>query len=101
MVVSLRARGLSIGALTENLVGRRGKTLFHIIIFFLIALAMGVFVHIIATLFSPQFYPESVLPSSLMIVSALVVGLGRYRYKWGLLPLTATALVILIGLVGA
>ena len=31
MVVSLRARGLSIGALTENLVGRRGKTLFHII----------------------------------------------------------------------
>ena len=101
MVVSLRARGLSIGALTENLVGCRGKTLFHIIIFFLIALAMGVFVHIIATLFSPQFYPESVLPSSLMIVSALVVGLGRYRYKWGLLPLTATALVILIGLVGA
>ena len=101
MVVSLRARGLSIGALTEDLVGRRGKTLFHIIIFFLIALAMGVFVHIIATLFSPQFYPESVLPSSLMIVSALVVGLGRYRYKWGLLPLTATALVILVGLVGA
>lgn len=101
LVVSLRARGLSIGALTENLVGRRGKTLFHIIIFFLIALAMGVFVHIIATLFSPQFYPESVLPSSLMIVTALVAGLGRYRYKWGLLPLTATALLILVTLVAA
>ena len=100
MAVSLRGRGLSIGAITENLVGPRGKTLFHIIIFFLIALAMGVFVHIIATLFSPQFYPESVLPSTLMIVIALVAGLGRYRYKWGLLPLTLTGLVVLVALVG-
>lgn len=48
LAVSVRARGLSIGKITESLVGVRAKTLFHIIIFFLIALAMGVFVHIIA-----------------------------------------------------
>ena len=53
LVISIRARGMSIGKVTENLVGSRGKTLFHVIIFFLIALAMGVFVHVIAVLFFP------------------------------------------------
>ena len=57
LAVSIRARGLSIGKVTESLVGPRAKTLFHAIIFFLIALAMGVFVHIVATLFSPEFLP--------------------------------------------
>ena len=63
LVVSIRARGMSLGKVTENLVGPRGKTLFHLVIFFLIALAMGVFVHVIAVLFSPDFYPQAVLPS--------------------------------------
>ncbi|NIS00414.1 MAG: carbon starvation protein A, partial [Gemmatimonadetes bacterium] len=46
LAVSIRARGLSIGKVTESLVGPRAKTLFHAVIFFLVALAMGVFVHI-------------------------------------------------------
>ena len=82
LVVSLRARGASIGKVTESLVGRRGKTLFHLVIFFLIALAMGVFVHIIATLFSPDFYPESVLPSGVLIAIALGAGLTARRRAW-------------------
>ena len=64
LAVSIRARGLSLGKVTESLVGRRARTLFHLLIFFLIALAMGVFVHIVATLFSPAFYPQSVLPTA-------------------------------------
>ena len=52
LAVSLRARGMSIGKVTESLIGQRAKTLFHIVIFFLIALAMGVFVDIIALLFT-------------------------------------------------
>jgi carbon starvation protein len=99
LAVSLRARGLSIGKITENLIGVRGKTLFHIIIFFLIALAMGVFVHIIATLFSPEFYPESVLPSTLLIGIALAFGIGMYRRQWGLVPLTAAGFVVMVILV--
>ena len=57
LAISIRAGGVSIGKVTESLIGRRAKSLFHIIIFFLIALAMGVFVHIIGELFSPDFYP--------------------------------------------
>ena len=76
LAVSIRARGLSVGKVTESLVGHRGKTLFHAIIFFLIALAMGVFVHIIAVLFSPDFYPESVLPSSVLMGMALAMGIA-------------------------
>ena len=83
LAVSLRAHGMSIGKVTENLIGKRGKTLFHLVIFFLIALAMGVFVHIIATLFSPAFYPESALPSGMLIGIALAVGLTARRREWG------------------
>ncbi len=52
LVVSMRARGRSIGKVAEGIVGSRAKTLFHLIIFFGIALAMGVFVYIIAVMFS-------------------------------------------------
>ena len=79
LVVSMRAKGMSIGKVTEGIIGKRAKTLFHLIIFFLIALAMGVFVHIIATLFSPAFYPEAVLPSGLLIVIALMVGIAACK----------------------
>ena len=76
LAVSIRARGMSIGKVTESLVGQRAKTLFHLLIFFLIALAMGVFVHIVATLFSPDFYPESVLPTLALMLIAVGMGLA-------------------------
>jgi carbon starvation protein len=93
LAISIRARGYSIGKITENLVGARGKTLFHIIIFFLIALAMGVFVHIVATLFSPEFYPESILPSGVLIALAVAMGLAMYRRGLGVRTLTFFGLV--------
>ena len=101
LAVSIRARGLSIGKVTENLVGPRGKTLFHVIIFFLIALAMGVFVHIVATLFSPEFYPESILPSAVLIVLALGMGTAIHRGGWDIRPLTTVAFLLLLLLVWA
>ena len=101
LVVSVRARGVSIGKATEGLVGRRAKTLFHIIIFFLIALAMGVFVHIIGVLFSPDFYPEAVLPSSVLIVIALIIGTVTYRRGWPILPVTTLGFVAMLVFVWA
>jgi len=95
LVVSIKSRGASIGKVTEDLIGPRAKTLFHLVIFFLIALAMGVFVHIVATLFSPQFYPESVLPSALLIVVALGMGIAIYRLRWKISSLTVTAFLLL------
>jgi len=99
LAVSIRAQGLSIGKITENLVGVRAKTLFHAIIFFLIALAMGVFVHIVATLFSPDFYPESVIPSGLLIVLATFMGIAVHRRGWGMGRLTAAGFMTIAALV--
>ncbi|MCZ6904716.1 MAG: carbon starvation protein A, partial [Acidobacteria bacterium] len=48
LVLSMRARGMSIGKVAEDIIGPRAKTLFHILIFFLVSLAMGVFVYICA-----------------------------------------------------
>ncbi len=94
LVVSIRARGMSLGQVTGNLVGRRGKTLFHIVIFFLIALAMGVFVHVIAVLFSADFYPESVLPSGLLMGIAIAMGVRVHRSGASVRTLTAFGLLL-------
>ena len=101
LAVSIRARGMSIGKVAENLIGPRAKTLFHLLIFFLIALAMGVFVHIVATLFSPDFYPESVLPTLALMVIAVGMGLAIHRLGWSLRALTAGALGVVLLLVWA
>ena len=101
LAVSIRARGMSLGKVTESLVGQRAKTLFHLLIFFLIALAMGVFVHIVATLFSPDFYPESVLPTLALMLIAAGMGLAVHRLGWSLRALTAGALAALLLLVWA
>ena len=98
LVVSIRARGMSLGKVTENLVGPRGKTLFHLVIFFLIALAMGVFVHIIAVLFSPDFYPEAVLPSGVLVFVAAAMGLAVHRGGWGIRGLTLVGLAAALAL---
>jgi len=99
LVVSIRARGLSLGKVTEQLVGRRAKTLFHLVIFFLIALAMGVFVDIIATLFSPSFYPESIMPTALLILLALGMGVAVYRLKWNIFSITIIGFLLTICLI--
>ena len=79
LVVSVRAKGMSIGKVAESIIGHRAKTLFHIIIFFLIALAMGVFVQVVGLLFSPAYYPQAVLPSGALMAIAVVMGLLIHR----------------------
>jgi carbon starvation protein len=107
MVVSLRARGMSIGKVTEGIIGKRAKTLFHLVIFFLVALAMGVFVYVIAFLFSPALtpaqesthFPQAVVPSfGLMIIAAAIGWLGyRKNISWKILtPLGFSLLLLLV-----
>jgi len=110
LVVSMRARGMSIGKVTEGIVGRRAKTLFHLIIFFGIALAMGVFVYVIAVMFSitdawdpqqphadPSSFPTAVLPSAILIVLAGAIGWLVYRRGWRLAPLTVAGFFLMLG----
>jgi carbon starvation protein len=79
LVVSMRARGMSIGKVAESILGSRAKSLFHAIIFFLVALAMGVFVQVVAQLFSPEYHPEAVLPSAALMVLAVFMGVLFYK----------------------
>ena len=99
LVVSMRAKGVSIGKVAEDVIGPRAKSLFHAIIFFLIALAMGVFVQIVAQLFSSAFYPESVFPSFVIMVLALIMGFLYYRKGVPLGRLTAIAFLLTLGAV--
>jgi carbon starvation protein len=99
LVVSMRAKGMSIGKVAESIIGHRAKTLFLLLIFFGIALAMGVFVFVIATLFTTKFYPQAVSPSALIMVLAVIMGFLIFKKNFSLTPLTIGAfLLTLIGI---
>lgn len=99
LVLSVRNKGVSVGQVAEGILGPRGRTLFHLIIFFGVALAMGVFIHVIALLFEKVpdeaagviGYSTAVLPSVLLMGVALVCGYLLYRRGFPLLP------VVLVG----
>jgi carbon starvation protein len=99
LVISVRAKGLSIGAIAEGLMGRRAKSLMHAIIFFAIALAMGVFAYVVALLFSADQYPESVVPSGAILVLALTIGYLVRRRAHSLWALIGGAFVITLATV--
>jgi len=109
LVVSMRAKGMSIGKVTEGIIGARAKTLFHLIIFFGIALAMGVFVYVIAVMFSiteqwdpnepmadPSSFPTAVFPSAALIAIAVVMGYLLYKKKFPLGPTTVVGFVLMM-----
>ncbi len=94
LVISMRARGMSVGKVAEDIIGPRAKTLFHIIIFFLIALAMGVFVNVAATLLSPAYNPEAAYPSATLMVLAVLLGWLVYKRNFPLGRITWIAFFI-------
>ena len=74
LALSVRARGMSVGVVAERIIGPRAKSLLHALIFFGVSLAMGVFAYVVAVLFSPEMYPQSIMPSAVILVLALGVG---------------------------
>ncbi len=80
LCLSIRAKGRSIGRIAEDIIGHRAKFLFHALIVFLIGLAMGVFVQVVAQLFSEVFYPEAVTPSAVVMIVAIAIGILSYRH---------------------
>lgn len=107
LVVSMRARGQSIGVVAEGIMGKRAKSLMHCIIFFLVSLAMGVFVFVIAFLFSPAtsveqqhiHFPQSVIPSFGLMLIAAVIGFLTYRGRGDWKILGALGFLLTLGLV--
>jgi carbon starvation protein len=108
LVVSVRHKGMSIGKVAEDIMGPRAKTLFHVIIFFLISLAMGVFAFVVATLFSSPAppaepsgvqHPETVVPTFSLMFLAVVVGYLVYVKRASITRLTLVAFAVMLILV--
>jgi len=100
LVVSLRHQGRTIGDLTEDLVGKRAKVLFLILIFFLLALAMGVFALVISKLFA-GFRPEAVVPTFALIAIAMFMGTAVYKWKVPFVPASLVGIAAMLASVWA
>ncbi len=77
LVISARNNGRTIGDITGELIGQRGRRLFLVLIFFSLLIVLAVFGLIMAILF--RDYPAAVLPVWIEIPIAL--SLGYYIYK--------------------
>jgi len=103
LAVSVRSQGQSVGQVAMLVLGPRGRTLFHLIIFFGVALAMGVFVLVIGQLFSVEMapgtpgYPQAVLPSGILMVVALISGYLLYRKGFALWKVASVGFAIELG----
>ncbi|MDQ2068812.1 carbon starvation CstA family protein [Natronospira bacteriovora] len=94
---SVRHRARSIGSIASEVLGPRARSLFLLIIFFLLLMVNAVFAVAIATLFVN--FPESVLPYWLQIPIAMTIGLLAYRSRMPLLLPCLIGLALLIALV--
>jgi carbon starvation protein len=77
IVVSVRNRARNIGTLTSSVINRRSRTLFLLIIFFLLTLVNAVFAIVIANLFIA--FPGAVIPIFFEI--PLAIAIGQYIYR--------------------
>lgn len=95
--ISTRHKAKSIGALTEEIIGSRSRTLFLIVIFLLLLMVNAVFAIVIARLFSK--FPGAVIPIWAEIPIAMAVGWLIYRRGGKLLWPSIAALLALYVLV--
>lgn len=100
LVVSARTEGKSIGEVLGRVVSPRARILFMLLTAYLIALAMGVFAHIVGSLFA-KMYPEAVVSAFGLMLVAVVMGLLLYRLGLPLAPVTIGGLVAMLLLLAA
>ncbi len=89
---SARHKGKSIGALSEEIIGKRTRALFMVVIFLVLLMVNAVFGVVIAGLFVNT--PGSVFPAWAAIVVALIIGQLVYR-KYNLLALSIGGVIAL------
>lgn len=77
LVVSVRNRAQNIGTLAQSVITPRARSLFLLIIFFLLTLVNAVFAVVIAILF--EAFPAAVIPIFFEI--PLAIAIGQYVYR--------------------
>jgi len=94
LVISLRHRGDSIGEIAGQVVSPRVRTLFQLIVCFLIWIVLAVFAFIIATLFVAN--PGAIFPINIQIVVAVALGWLVYKRGTGILAPSLVGYVVLL-----
>lgn len=79
LVVSVRHKARNIGTIAQDIINKRARTLFLLIIFFLLTLVNAVFAVVIGNLFVAN--PGAVIPIFLQIPIAIAIGQYIYRTK--------------------
>ena len=77
LAVSLRHRARNIGTIASDVISKRARTLFLLIIFFLLTLVNAVFAVVIGTLFVAN--PGAVIP--IVVEIPIAIFIGQYIYK--------------------
>jgi len=98
LVISARNKGRSIVDLAGTLVNSRARTLFLLIVYFLIFFVIAVFAYAIAALFVN--FPTSVLPINFQIIIAVAIGFLFYKKGVPILWPSIIALILLYFMVG-
>jgi carbon starvation protein len=93
LVVSVRNRARNIGTLTSEVINRRSRTLFLLIIFFLLTLVNAVFAIVIANLFIG--FPGAVIPIFVEIPLAIAIGQYIYRTRTAALVPSIVGVIVL------
>jgi len=104
LVLSVRHQGQSMGTIARDVISPRTRLLFLLVIFFLVALAMGVFVLVISGLFAAPdaanipatAHPEAVFPTYALMLIAMVIGFLIHRRGFPLWPLIGTGFVLML-----
>ena len=97
LVMSIRHKGRSVGAIISEVIGPRTQVLFLLVIFFLVMLVIAVFAQAIAGLFIRQ--PGAVIPVNFQIVVAVLIGYFCTKRGLGLLWPSIAALLALYAMV--
>ncbi len=97
LVVSVRNRGQNIGTLSAGVISTRARSLFLIILFFLLTLVNAVFGVVMAILFEAN--PGAVIPAVAIIPIAIVIGQFAYRGRGPILIPALIAVALLYALI--
>lgn len=97
LVVSVRNKGRNIGTLTGEVLNPRSRTLFLLVIFFLLTLVNAVFAVVIGNLLVAN--PGAVIPIFVEIPLAIAIGQYIYRTRTSALVPSILGVVVLYALI--
>lgn len=95
---SVRNRAKSVGALTGDVVGKRARSIFMIVIFLVLLMVNAVFAVVIAGLM--MNFPSAVVPVWGAIIVALIIGQMIYRRIMSLAVVSVIGVIALYALIG-